>query len=193
MEKVLYDLHRADGILQTSGIYYRQDGELNSYYLSVMEKNGITQAQFDSSLVWYTDNPQIFNKIYPRVISRLEKERQELIRVQGDRSVFVREEFVPLRIDTLLAPVLFYEYVWEFDIVERLNSQAASSAASDVNEGLLPCILPPRDTLVGTLGTGGVVLEVGEHRSVDTDVKRVGFIRSEGNKTGGHRPAMQVP
>ena len=38
----------------------------------MLDKHGITQAEFDSSLVWFTDNPQIFNKIYPKVIERLE-------------------------------------------------------------------------------------------------------------------------
>jgi hypothetical protein len=42
------------------------------YYKNVLDKHGITQAEFDSSLVWFTDNPQIFNKIYPKVIERLE-------------------------------------------------------------------------------------------------------------------------
>jgi hypothetical protein len=53
-----------------------------AYYKNVLNKHGITQAQFDSSLVWYTDNPQIFNKIYPKVIERLDAdyEREKAIR-----------------------------------------------------------------------------------------------------------------
>lgn len=172
MEQVLYDLHRADGILQVSGDYYHKDNAVNPYYLSVMEKNGITQAQFDSSLVWYTDNPQIFNKIYPRVIRRLEKERQELIRVQGDRSQHVRKVFVPTLIDTLIAPVLFQDTV-------SVYSQVASPKADTV-------LLPPADTLVGTLGAGGVVLEVGKHRRINPNMESVGLIRPEGHEAGGH-------
>ena len=72
MRDVLYDLHRADGAIQVAGYNYSHDEELASYYKSVLDKHGITQAQFDSSLVWYTDNPQIFNKIYPQVVARLE-------------------------------------------------------------------------------------------------------------------------
>lgn len=72
MRDVLYDLHRADGTLQVMGYNYSHDAELAACYQSVLDKHGVTQAEFDSSVVWYTDNPQIFNKIYPRVISRLE-------------------------------------------------------------------------------------------------------------------------
>jgi hypothetical protein len=72
MRDVLYDLHRADGAIQVAGYNYSHDQEVAGYYKNVLDKHGITQTQFDSSLVWYTDNPQIFNKIYPKVIERLE-------------------------------------------------------------------------------------------------------------------------
>ena len=63
MRDVLYDLHRVDGALQTAGYNYGHTQEVAAYYKSVLDKHGVTQAQFDSSLVWFTDNPQIFNKI----------------------------------------------------------------------------------------------------------------------------------
>lgn len=76
MRDVLYDLHRADGAIQIAGYNYSHNAELAAYYKSVLDKHGITQAQFDSSIVWYTNNPQIFNKIYPKVIERLEADYQ---------------------------------------------------------------------------------------------------------------------
>ena len=76
MRDVLYDLHRADGAIQVAGYNYSHDQELAGYYKNVLDKHGITQAEFDSSLVWFTDNPQIFNKIYPKVIERLEADFQ---------------------------------------------------------------------------------------------------------------------
>ena len=72
MRDVLYDLHRADGAIQVAGYNYSHDQEVAGYYKNVLDKYGITQEQFDSSLVWYTDNPQIFNKIYPKVVERLQ-------------------------------------------------------------------------------------------------------------------------
>ncbi|MBQ4391060.1 MAG: DUF4296 domain-containing protein [Paludibacteraceae bacterium] len=74
MRSVIYDLHRADGILQQSGYTYGHDEELNAYYEAVLEKHGVTQAQFDSSLVWYTANPNRFQLIYPKVIQKLEED-----------------------------------------------------------------------------------------------------------------------
>ena len=74
MRDVLYDLHRVDGAIQVAGYNYSHDQEVAGYYKNVLDKHGITQAEFDSSLVWFTDNPQIFNKIYPKVIARLESD-----------------------------------------------------------------------------------------------------------------------
>ena len=72
MRDILIDLHKTDGLLQVCGYQHGYDETRNIYYAMVLEKHGITQAQFDSSLVWYTNNPQIFNKIYPKVMERLE-------------------------------------------------------------------------------------------------------------------------
>lgn len=72
MQEVLYDLHCADGAIQVAGYNYMHDQEVAWYYKNILDKHGITQAQFDSSLVWYTDHPQRFIKIYPEVLKRLE-------------------------------------------------------------------------------------------------------------------------
>ena len=74
MVDVLVDLHKTEGILKVAGLNYGHQSEEVSYYLQVLDKHGITQAQFDSSLVWYTDNPRFFDKIYPKVVAELKKE-----------------------------------------------------------------------------------------------------------------------
>ena len=98
MRNVLYDLHRADGAIQVAGYNYSHDQEVAAYYKNVLDKHGITQAQFDTSLVWYTDNPQIFNKIYPKVIERLEEdyEREKQIREANRDQRLARKKLKPL-------------------------------------------------------------------------------------------------
>ena len=77
MRSLLYDLHRTDALLQVSGKHYESDEVRDLYYAGVLEKHGVTQAQFDSSLVWYTAHPQLFDKIYPKVIVRLREDEQQ--------------------------------------------------------------------------------------------------------------------
>lgn len=74
MVAVLTDLHRMDGILQVTGIQRDPDSDEPAYYDAVLASHGLTRAEFDSSLVWYTHHPQRFNKIYPKVLKNLEDE-----------------------------------------------------------------------------------------------------------------------
>ena len=99
MREVLYDLHRADGAIQVAGYNYSHDQEVAGYYKDVLDKHGITQAEFDSSLVWFTDNPQIFNKIYPKVITRLEAdlEVEKQIRDAAREKRKTKKESTPQR------------------------------------------------------------------------------------------------
>ena len=73
---MLVDLHKTDAMLQLSGYEYGHDEAANIYYAMTLERHGVTQAQFDSSLVWYTAHPQLFDKIYPKVLKDLAKENE---------------------------------------------------------------------------------------------------------------------
>ena len=92
MRDVLYDLHRMDGALQVAGYTFGHNQEVAAYYQSVLDRHGITQAQFDSSLVWYTDNPQIFNKIYPKVVERLQADFDYQVVLRDERVERKRSE-----------------------------------------------------------------------------------------------------
>lgn len=70
-------MHYTEAVLQVAGYNYGHDEAVAKYYQQVLDKHGITQAQFDSSIVWYTDHPQRFDKIYPRVVKDLEAERDQ--------------------------------------------------------------------------------------------------------------------
>lgn len=71
MVSFLTDLHKLDGTLNAKGMGNAQDRENLYYYNSLLKKHGITKAQFDSSLVFYTENPKRFNDIYDQVVKNL--------------------------------------------------------------------------------------------------------------------------
>lgn len=71
MINILTDLHKLDGSMSAKGLPYNEFDLKNEYYVSVLDKYEITQAQFDSSLVWYSKNPKNFDKIYDKVIEHL--------------------------------------------------------------------------------------------------------------------------
>lgn len=76
MREIMVDLHKTDAMLQVTGLQFGHNDVADIYYAEVLEKHGVTQAQFDSSLVWYTAHPQLFDKIYPKVLAQLDAERE---------------------------------------------------------------------------------------------------------------------
>lgn len=76
MEKVLYDYHIAKSMGEE--VPYNESYKRLLYVESVFKKYGITQAHFDSSMVWYARNPEILTKVYEKVNLRLKAERDGL-------------------------------------------------------------------------------------------------------------------
>lgn len=116
MVDLLVDLHYAEAVIQSAGYNYGHDDEVNRYYATLLEERGVTQAQLDSSLAWYTAHPQYFQSVYPRVMQRLEK--QQLAQQAQANSLaaneLIRKNLSPveknLRSD-LLQPASFEEYL----------------------------------------------------------------------------------
>ncbi|HYX10140.1 MAG TPA: DUF4296 domain-containing protein [Bacteroidales bacterium] len=76
--QVLTDIHLADGVAYSGNFlseYHRIDS-LN-YSQDVFKKNGVTKAQYDTTLAYYTAHADKFNKIYDEVIANL-------TRMEGD-------------------------------------------------------------------------------------------------------------
>ena len=84
MRKVLVDLHKTDALINITGLQYGHDEAQNIYYAQVLAKHGITQAQFDSSIVWYTAHPVFFDKIYPKVQADLKAEHDAFLAQYAD-------------------------------------------------------------------------------------------------------------
>ena len=77
MEEILYDYHKAQAMLSHMG-----DNEENitsaEMINAVFEKHGITEAQFDSSLVWYNAHSEDLKKIYDNLVERYTEENEAL-------------------------------------------------------------------------------------------------------------------
>ena len=76
MENVLYDYHIAKALGE--GTPHADNYKRVLYVESVFKKYGITQAQFDSSMVWFSRNPEVLGKIYENIVNRLKAEQTNL-------------------------------------------------------------------------------------------------------------------
>ncbi|MDR1883294.1 MAG: DUF4296 domain-containing protein [Prevotella sp.] len=70
MTDVLYDIQLAQAIYR-SGSAFGSDEKKDALLNGILEKHEMTRAELDSSLLWYSDNIEIYNTINDSVASRL--------------------------------------------------------------------------------------------------------------------------
>ena len=80
MEKVLYDYHLTLGMSENS-----KNTEKEARKKYVFQKHGITAADFDSSMVWYTRESQELMGIYENLNKRFKREYEHIERLLESR------------------------------------------------------------------------------------------------------------
>lgn len=73
MAEVLADIYVAEGVVNNNQNIYREDSMKKLLKQSVFAAHGITQAEFDTSMVWYGHNLKTYIDVHDRVIKILEK------------------------------------------------------------------------------------------------------------------------
>lgn len=72
MERILYDYHIAQGMAEAQGGDVQENRYL--YVQKVFEKYHVTEAQFDTSMVWYSGHASHLEEMYAHIEARLERE-----------------------------------------------------------------------------------------------------------------------
>lgn len=85
MEDILFDYHIAMGMVSQNDT---SDFEKRLYAASVLKKHGISEAEFDSSLVYYTRHSDRLLTIYENISKRLGNEAVSLGASSGDIAKF---------------------------------------------------------------------------------------------------------
>ncbi len=70
MEDLLVDIHLADGITLQNSDFKKTDAKLD-LYSTIYKKHHTDKAQFDSSMIYYSENLTDFAEIYEAVFDRL--------------------------------------------------------------------------------------------------------------------------
>ena len=73
MEDILFDYHVANSM---ATLDYGNDADYNArlYKLGVLKKYGVTEADFDSSMVYYTRHADLLHSIYEKLATRMANE-----------------------------------------------------------------------------------------------------------------------
>lgn len=75
MEAVLYDLQLADALFQNNLDKFSTKEQKDALINSILMKHNITQVDLDSSLVWYSDNVELYVRVNDSVLATLRRDR----------------------------------------------------------------------------------------------------------------------
>lgn len=87
MEDVLYDYHLMQGVIDQLPTSEDRITKAQDYINSVYEKHGITEAQFDSSIIYYNRHPKDLHKIYTNLKERYSEVNEEVQIVNGNNDM----------------------------------------------------------------------------------------------------------
>lgn len=74
MTSVLYDIQIAEAMYHTRQSDFMNIESKDALIAGILKKHDITQAQLDSSLVWYSDNVELYLKVNDSVLATLNRD-----------------------------------------------------------------------------------------------------------------------
>ncbi|MEG1915219.1 MAG: DUF4296 domain-containing protein [Muribaculaceae bacterium] len=79
MVLLLVDVHKGEAVTEIDGAHYYNDSLKKMLKQSIFIKHGVTQEQFDTSLVWYGHNIDKFIEVYDEAIIKLQEEDRYIV------------------------------------------------------------------------------------------------------------------
>ena len=83
MADLIVDLQLAEAYIESHGAEFGNDSTKLVLKQSIFKKHGITQQEYDSSLVWYAHNMEEYNRAYDKAVKKL-KNRYDKLDVTGN-------------------------------------------------------------------------------------------------------------
>jgi uncharacterized protein YcfL len=85
MQQLLTDMHLADAIISSDPYTFQNDEDKKALYQSVFEKHRVTQAVYDSSLVWYGKNLDVYMQVYNMALIDVKKRIEEIGEIEPEK------------------------------------------------------------------------------------------------------------
>lgn len=129
MQAVQVDMQLAQAMVSMKGKDFPDDAKKEALYQAVFRKHHITQAVYDSSLVWYGRNLDIYMKVYDRVLADLKEQQKVLGDIQANAAPASKQDSVdiwPRRKRLILEPSSVFNGVI-FDIKPETEYSSGSS------------------------------------------------------------------
>lgn len=162
---LLIDMHRTDGSLALTRVNGFNEGKNYAYYNDVFKKYGISRADFDSCMFYYSGQTALFSKMYDVVIDSLNKELTEknrelsVVKARDTVNLFPYPDtlvfdtssyYVTAHIDSLSAGLYNFSTIIQLEAIDKGKNNRITSyfVSSDLNDTLyVPHLDVKNDTL----------------------------------------------
>ena len=78
MVDLMTEMHKMETIIEMHPELFPSDSSKRLIKQSLFKKYDITQAEYDTSLIWYAQNIETYEKVYKKVVKNLQEEQAEL-------------------------------------------------------------------------------------------------------------------
>jgi hypothetical protein len=181
--RVLIDIHTADGALTDARVAPVSERDKYMYYAGIFRAHGITRAQFDTCIHYYSSNPERYDRVYARVTRVLERRDGDNLRIwneltRGDTVNLI--PFIPVNHrDTLLR-----EYIWYgHTLVDTLHLVAVTRRLARPDTLFLDTLNPRHDILIDSIRPGRY--EMHFRVKLDSATRGIPRVRPYFTSTGG--------
>ena len=96
MQNLLTDMHLADAIISSDPSNFHNDEEKKALYQSVYDKHRVTEDVYDSSLVWYGKNLDVYMQVYNMALTDVKKKIEELGVIEPEKVLYANEDTVDI-------------------------------------------------------------------------------------------------
>lgn len=113
LEDVLVDMHLAEGVALSLSKDFKHIEDKADLYSAIYEKHGITSAQFDSTISYYSYDLTTLTEVYDSVVVRIERYEKEVKMGQYAISKKIASQSVYSRVveaDSALLPFVASEF-----------------------------------------------------------------------------------
>ncbi|MDR1981679.1 MAG: DUF4296 domain-containing protein [Tannerellaceae bacterium] len=129
MQAVLVDMQLAEAMIQTNYADYTDVAYKDALYQSVFKKHKITQAVYDSSLVWYGKNLDIYIEVLNLALANVDEHIKSMGDIQASAAPASNQDSIdiwPRRDFLILQPGALFNGV-TFDIKPDMNYSSGST------------------------------------------------------------------
>lgn len=96
MTALLVDIHKGESVVEMQRGYYPTDSMKKMVKQSILQRHGVSQAQLDTSFVWYGNHIEDYIEIYDEVISNLEGELRTVKGRKGASPIFAEGDSIDI-------------------------------------------------------------------------------------------------